>query len=223
MPELTAGRLATLDVLAGLPEPTLAWLVSHARVIEAPAGARLFGPGRPPEAMLLLLAGRVRVVQMSEQGRELVLYRIAPGETCVLTTACLLSHDDYMAHGYAETAVEALALPRPAFEELVEESTEFRRFVFQAFSRRMTDIFRVIEDVAFARLDVRLAQRLLALAGGEASLMITHQQLAAELGTAREVVSRQLQEFQRRGLIEVARGEVRLSDAAALKKLADSP
>ena len=107
----------------------------------------------------------------------------------MLTTACLLAYEDYSAEGVAETDVSAVAIPRAVFEDMIARSSVFRRFVFTAYSRRITDLFMVIEEVAFRRVDIRLAQKLLELASGAAALDVTHQRLAAELGTAREVVS----------------------------------
>ena len=183
-------------------------------------GTVLFAPGMEPVNLLLLLAGTVRVQQSSDSGREIVLYRVEAGESCVLTSACLLAQEDYAAEGVAETDVTAVAIPRATFDDLVGRSRQFRDFVFQAYARRMTDLFRVIDEVAFGRIDARLAERLLALARGTGAVQATHQQLAAELGTAREVVSRQLTEFQRRGWIGQSRGLVTLSDPQALAAVA---
>ena len=183
-------------------------------------GTVLFAPGMEPVNLLLLLEGTVRVQQSSDSGREIVLYRVEAGESCVLTSACLLAQEDYAAEGVAETDVTAVAIPRATFDDLVGRSRQFRDFVFQAYARRMTDLFRVIDEVAFGRIDARLAERLLALARGTGAVQATHQQLAAELGTAREVVSRQLTEFQRRGWIGQSRGLVTLSDPQALAAVA---
>ena len=106
------------------------------------------------------------------------------------------------------------------FDELVSQSAEFRQFVFSAFGRRITNLFHVIEEVAFQRVDIRLAEKLIELSAGETLVRITHQQLAAELGTAREVISRQLSEFQRRHWIEQSRGVIKLEDKPGLKRLA---
>ncbi len=195
-------------------------LLARSTIIEAPRGTVLFGPGKSPENMLFLLEGSVRVQQTSEGGREIVLYRIHAGESCVLTTACLLAYDDYAAEGIAETDISAAAIPRPVFDDLVATSAEFRKFVFFAFSKRITDLFLMIDEVAFQRIDVRLAQKLQELAQGMPEVQTTHQQLAAELGSAREVISRQLQEFQRRGWITQTRGTIALTDPDALAKLA---
>jgi CRP/FNR family transcriptional regulator len=195
-------------------------LVDNSSIIAVPKDTVIFGPGKTPDHLLLLLQGTVRVQQMSEKGREIVLYRVRSGESCVLTTACLLAFEDYSAQGIAESDVEAVAIPMRIFDELVSQSTQFRQFVFAAYSRRITELFHVIEDVAFQRIDVRLAEKLLELLAGDTLIRITHQQLAVELGTAREVISRQLSEFQRRQWIEQSRGLIQLRDRSGLERLA---
>lgn len=206
--------------LAGLEDSIRDVLVSQSRIVTVPEGAVIFGPGKAPENLLLLLDGTVRVQQVSDNGREIVLYRVHSGESCVLTTACLLAYEDYSAEGIAETDVRAVAVPRGVFEELIAKSATFRRFVFTAYSKRITDLFFVIEEIAFRRVDIRLAQKLLALARDGDRVTVTHHQLATELGSAREVVSRQLQEFQRRDWVRLARGTVEITDRAALEILA---
>ncbi len=206
--------------LARLKDEVRQTLLKRSEIISAPRGSVIFGPGKSPENMLFLLEGSVRVQQVSEGGREIVLYRIHAGESCVLTTACLLAYENYAAEGIAETDIRAAAIPRAVFDDLVANSAAFRTFVFSAFSKRITDLFLMIDEVAFQRIDVRLAQKLQELAQGSAEIHTTHQQLAAELGSAREVVSRQLQEFQRRGWIVQTRGTITLNDPVALAALA---
>ncbi len=198
-------------------------LIETSRIVRLPAGTRIFGPGQAPDAYLLLINGSVRVQQVSDTGREIVLYRVSAGESCVLTTACLMGYEDYQAEGIAETDVEAAAIPRTTFDDLIAKSAAFRRFVFTAFSVRVSNLMRVIEEIAFSRIDVRLAQHLIKLGGTQNHIDFTHQQLAAELGTAREVISRQLNEFQRRGWIATSRGAIDILDAAALEHLATAP
>ena len=206
--------------LSRLNSDTKKLLLARSRIESTRAGETLFGPGVSPENMLFLLDGTVRVQQVSDTGHEIVLYRIHAGESCVLTTACLLAFKDYAAEGIAETDVKAAAVPKDVFDELVATSKSFRDFVFAAFSKRITDLFQVIDEVAFQRTDVRLADRLIELSENHDSVSTTHQKLAVELGTAREVISRQLQEFQRRGWIEQARGRVQLLDREQLARLA---
>ncbi|TBX27711.1 Crp/Fnr family transcriptional regulator [Nioella sediminis] len=207
--------------LSRLPERIRGILDARSTVIRMPKGTVIFGPGNSPENLLFLLDGTVRVQQLAENGREIVLYRVQAGESCVMTTACLLAYEDYSAEGVAETDIKAAAIPRAVFDDLISQSKEFRTFVFSAYSKRITDLFHVIEDIAFQRMDIRLAQKLLDLKQGD-TVKATHQQLAAELGTAREVISRQLSEFQRRDWIKQTRGNVELLDEASIAKLAQS-
>ncbi len=203
--------------LAQLPHDILRGLQAGSRLITLPEGARVFGPGQTPANFLLLLEGTIRVQQVSEGGREIVLYRVSAGESCALTTACLMGDTEYQAEGVAESTIEAAAIPRPIFERLIAESPLFRRFVFTAFGSRIADLCRVIDEVAFSRVDIRLAQKLLQLKNSNDEVETTHQHLAIELGTAREVVSRQLHEFQRRGWIRSGRGVISVTEGSSLR------
>lgn len=210
-------RFAGLSLL-GANEQAL--LREHGSIVSIAKNSVIFGPGKAPDNLLLLLEGVIRVQKLSEKGREIVLYRVRAGESCVLTAACVLAFEHDSAEGIVEQTVQAVALPMKVFDLLVSQSAEFRRFIFAAYSRRMTELFQVIEDVAFQRVDVRLAEKLLELAEGGVSIQITHQQLAAELGTAREVITRQLSEFQRRQWLQISRGRIELLDNDSLARLA---
>lgn len=218
-------RQATLPdrfpALRHLEEDSLSLLERSAIPVTLPAGAKAFEAGMPCGNYLMVASGRVRVQQLSESGREIVLYRLAGGESCVLTTACLLAHEDYAAEAIAETEVSALAVPRACFDRLLAESPRFRDFVFSAYASRLTDLLLLVEEVAFRHIDARLAERLLALQDPPGTLSLTHQELAVELGTAREVISRQLKEFERHGYVRRERGRIDIVDAAALKEIAD--
>lgn len=207
--------------LEALPRSLRDRLLAESKTVTLNEGDLVFGPGAVPEHLLLLLDGTVRVQQLSAEGREIVLFRVSGGDSCILTTACLLAYEDYAAEGRAETDVQAAAIPRAVFEDLVATSKDFRRFMFMAYSKRIADLFLTIEEIAFQRVDVRLAQRLLELDRGAHVVKSTHAQLAAELGTAREVITRQLREFQRRGWVRVARGSVELTNVEGLRKLVE--
>lgn len=208
--------------LASLEEPFKTLLLERSSIVEIPKDANLFGPGTRPDSLILLLAGSVRVEQMSESGRAIILYRINAGESCIMTTACLLAFEDYTARGIAECDLQAVAVSRELTDQLLAGSQDFRQFIFGAFARRITELFRVVEEVAFQRIDVRLAQKLLELAGNDVVVSTTHQQLAEELGSAREVISRQLRELQRRGWIQQSRGLITLLDLDNLSELSSA-
>lgn len=189
---------------------------AHAAVL--PPGAVAFRPGETCNNFLMVLSGAVTVRLRSESGHELVLYRVQRGETCLLTTSCLFTTAPYDAEGVVEEEVHAIALPRPAFDAMIAASPLFRRFVFAAFGVRLTDIFAVIDAVAFQRMDKRLAQWLLTRPGD--AIETTHAAIAGELGTAREVVSRLLKDFERRHFVAMQRGRVTLTDRGKLGALA---
>lgn len=205
-----------------LPRPVRDRLVGVGRVVRFSRGEQVFGPENIPDSLFFLFEGTIRVSQTSDNGRDIVLYRVDAGESCVLTTACMLAEEAYNAEGIAETDITAIVLPKLSFDQLVAEEAAFRNFVFAAYSRRLIDLLRVVDDVAFGRIDVRLAHRLMTLGDGLKEIPATHQQLASELGTAREVISRVLQDFQKRGLIAQSRGRIALLDKSALTALADS-
>jgi CRP/FNR family transcriptional regulator len=176
-----------------------------------PAGHVVFAPGQPCNAFLVVKSGSVRVSTVTDSGRELMLYRVGPSETCVLTTASLLSSADYDAEGCAETDSEALMIPKPLFEELLATSAAFRHFVFSSYGERLRDLIALVQEVSKRQVDKRLA-RFLIERGATGPIAATHQVIAAELGTAREVVSRLLKQFEADGLVKLERRQIEITD-----------
>ncbi len=209
-------RFAGLDQL---DPATRALLERAAMIVDLPAGAVPFRPAQPCDGYVFVISGAIRVQLLSETGREIVLYRVEAGQTCILTTACLMGGGEYPAEAVAETDVTAALLPNAAFHELLGRSPTFRAFVFGAFGRRFADLMVVVDEVAFRRIDLRLARFLLDHMDAERRLALSHQEIAAELGSVREVVSRQLKEFERRGWITLDRRRVEILDTAALAAL----
>jgi CRP/FNR family transcriptional regulator len=196
--------------------------LDRARLLTLPPGAVTFRPGAPCSAFIVLLKGVVRVRMLSETGREIVLYRVEAGETCILTTACLMSRREYSAEAIVDSEAQAALIARADFEALMATSSGFRDFIFGSFGERLADMFTVVDEVAFRRIDRRIARFLLDHGGPERAVALSHADLAVELGTVREVVSRQLKEFERRGWVELARGRITISDGAALERIARS-
>ncbi len=208
---------AAFPAFDALDEQSAQLLAQSARIVTVPAGTVLFQEGGQCGAYVLVLDGSVRVQKVAENGREIVLYRVEGGQACVLTTNCLISNDDYSAQGIAETKVRALMVPASTFRSLLDRSPVFRNFVFSAYATRISDLLLLIEEVAFGRIDVRLANWLRQHANGVGEIRATHQEIAVELGTAREVISRQLKEFERRGWVKLFRGRVDLLDRQGLE------
>jgi CRP/FNR family transcriptional regulator len=183
------------------------------------AGTVLFDAHTPCAGFPLVLSGTIRVLQRYPNGREMPLYRVHPGESCLLSGSCLLGHTDYEATGVADTDVELFVIPAADFEALVASDPAFRRHVFALFGERLATLFGLVEAIAYQKLDQRLAALLLAR-GSEVS--VTHQELADELGSVREIVSRLLRSFEDKGWVSLARQRITITDREALGALADA-
>lgn len=210
LPDLIRARF---PVLAELPAARLTELLAAAPVRQAPAGSVLFEPSMPCEGFPLVLEGSVRVAKTSPSGREIVLYRVSPGEACILSGGCLLSETEYSAQGVAETDVTLLRIPPHMFQELILQHPPFRRFVFDMYGVRLAEVMELIEEVAFRKLDTRLA-RLLIQRGPV--VHATHQNLADELGSVRVFISRLLRNFEESGWVRLDRERVTVVDPKAL-------
>ena len=184
--------------------------------ILAPAGRRLFEEGAPCTHFPLLVDGVIRATKAGPDGHEILLYRLNPGESCVITVVALLGESPYPAVGSAEVNLKLFGVPRALFLDLVLKSPPFRVFVFEFLSRRMAHLMTLIDDVAFRRVDQRLASRLLL---DHKPIAATHQMLADELGTTREVVSRTLESFEEEGMLRLGRRRIEVLDRDALARV----
>ena len=213
----TAALLALYPALAALPAAERdEVLAQQAQAVQVPAGTLLFEEGAPCRGFPLVLSGAVRVARGAANGRSLELYRVTPGELCVASTTCLFGQHALVAHGETTEPTELVLLSPAGFERWVAFEP-FRRFVFGVFADRLAELMALAEAVAFQRLDQRLAAALL---GHGSTLKLTHQALADELGTAREMVTRLLKRFEQAGWVALGRERIELRDAAALRQLA---
>jgi len=211
--------LLLYPVLRALPPAQLAALCQAGTLLQMPASGEVFAEGQTCKGFPLILSGTIKVVKTSAGGREMLLYRVPPGDSCIITSCCLLAGSPYSARGIAESPLSLLLLPIALFEELMADSRPFRDFVFQLFAERIADLMQLVEEVAFHRLDQRLAKLL--LARGDA-IHCTHQALAEELGSVREIVSRLLKGFAAAGWVSLAREQIVVVDRAGLRQLADA-
>ena len=196
-------------------------LLADASIVRLDRDNFVFRAGDLCEAFLIMLSGSVRVQLISSNGREVTLYRIGPGGSCILTTSCLLSREHYPAEAITESDTRALAISTTAFQVALESSQWFRKFVFDGFSSRLTSVIQKIEEIAFTPIDVRLAAFLLELDDSRTQ-DLTHQDIAVELGTAREVVSRHLKRFESQGWVELGRGQISVVDRHSIEVVARS-
>ncbi len=194
-------------------------VAAKAKRVRLPEKQSVFRSGDPCTAFLLVLEGSVRVQLMAAGGRQVTLYRVEPGSTCILTTSCLFSHQRYPAEAITDSPVTALSLPAAEFEAALASSSAFRRFVFDGFARRLAEVIERFEEHNFIAIDARLAAAIVAMEPERLS-DITHQALADELGTAREVVSRHLKRFEQSGLVRIGRGRLEVLDEPGLRRIA---
>ena len=195
-------------------------LSKTARIVEAPIGTIGYREGGACGAYVMRLAGQSRVYKMSAGGREILLYRVHAGETCVITTTCLLGNSNYPASTIVEEPIRDVIIPSAAFNQLMIDSKVFRTFVMTNYGALISDLIVLLDEVAFHSLDARLAKLLLDT--GSATISRTHQLMADELGTAREVVSRQLKRFEQKGWVQLGRGHVEISNRTKLEVMANS-
>jgi CRP/FNR family transcriptional regulator len=197
-------------------KPSLAELGPTLAPFQVPAGTVLFHEASPCQGFPLVLEGEIKVSRSSGDGRTLELYRVLPGELCLVSSSCLFRSQPLSAQGIATKASTLLLIPPAIFARWLEEPA-FRDEVLGLFAERMADLTALVDAVAFRKLDQRLARALL---GRGTVLSLTHQALADELGTVREIVTRLLRRFEREGWVELAREQVRILDSAALRRQA---
>jgi CRP/FNR family transcriptional regulator, anaerobic regulatory protein len=214
---MIAELIPLYPVLQVLPADAVTRFSGAAQRMLVPTGTVLFDERQPCRGFPFILAGGIRVLKHSANGRVLPLYRVIPGESCIITSSCLLGNVDYNARGVTESETTLVFLPKPEFDALLLHPP-FRDFVFHLFAERIGELLQLVEEVAFRKLDQRLANRLL---GKGAGLHITHQQLADELGSVREMISRLLKGFAEQGLVRLGREQIEILDPAGLRRVAE--
>src|SRR5512144_247048 len=210
---LAARVAAEFPELRDAPAATLERIARHGVYRKVPAGTVMFSERTPCGGFPLVLAGSVRVVQRYANGRELQLYRIKAGESCLLSGTCLLGHTDYAASGIADDKLELLIIPAPQFHALVAEDPEFRKYVFGLYGERLATLLNLVESIAYRKLDQRLAALIVQRTkDGATTIHATHQALADEIGSVREAVTRLLRSFEDRGWVELGREKIVVRD-----------
>lgn len=218
MGDMTADVFERYPLLASLDERHRRLVAERGVGFRAPAGTVLFDLDGQCAGNVLILAGEVEVSRPAADGRELLLYRLGPGDTCVLTLGCLLGGGSYQARAVVSADVAGVQLPQPVFQQLLDGSPPFRTAMLGMFARRMGRLVRLLEAVAFGSVEQRLAQELL---DRGPNVRATHAQLATAIGSAREVVSRQLSGWAELGWIRPGRGRLTVADPEALRHLAE--
>lgn len=208
--------LRLYPAFSSMPAAALDRTFEEATLRTVPAGTVMFDESNPCQAFPMLVEGTIRVSKIAANGRELQMYRVVPGESCLITASCLLGNVPYSARGIAESAVTMVVLPPELFNRLVAEHEPFRRYIFSLFSERLSELMQLVEAVAFHRLDRRLAALLL---GKGRTIQATHQHIAEELGSVREIVSRLLKNFAEQGLVSLSREKIEVLNPQELRRI----
>lgn len=212
------GLVQNCASLTGLPAQVHNEIAVQASLVSIPANTLLFDCGSSCGALPLVLSGSIRVFKQSESGREISLYRVNENQLCIITLSCFLGGDSYPASGVTDEDVTAITLPRPLFLQLIERQKSFREIAFHLFAERLAGLMQLIDEVTFHKLDQRLA--VLLLQHGP-QINESHQQIADELGSVREIVSRLLKQFEGKGWIRLARKHIEIIDTDALQSFVD--
>lgn len=214
--DLISRWLASFPELTELEDEHRGELLGSTQFNRLRGGDVAYRQGQHCHAYVMCIEGQTRVFKTSESGREILLYQVGPGETCVLTTSCLMAGSSFPAESNAETDVLLAVLPASVFHRLMGVSPRFRKFVLDNYGDLLSSLIMLVDEVAFASLDLRLARRLLAEANAQGVVAKTHQQLALDLGSVREVISRYLAEWERMGWVHATRGSIEVKNRSVL-------
>lgn len=210
-------------LLQSLPRTVLERL-SAQPVIELPGGAQVFETHTDCGGFPILLSGMVRVFKHLANGRRIELYRVTPAEPCILSLGCLLGGGQYPASGMTQGQARMVIMSPAMFRECLASDEAFRTGIFRALGDRLVHTMELVEEITTLRLDVRLAAALLVheAAAGQCGqpIAVTHQELADELGTVREMISRVLDDFLQQGLVVLGRGKIQIADVGRLRRIA---
>ena len=217
--------LAVVPELRGLPRDLADRLTTQARSARAPSSGTLFEEGADCSGVLVLTRGELRVAKLSTEGRELGLFHLRSGDLCMMSNSCLIEKGICPAQGLAVGEAAGVLIPQSLFLALLERIPTFQSTVLRNLGTRASQLMQIVEEIAFRRLDQRLASLLLreVKPTPAATIGLTHQTLAERLGTSREIVSRILKSFELRGLLQLERGRIRLLEPESLREIALPP
>jgi CRP/FNR family transcriptional regulator len=183
--------------------------VQAGQIVDLPRGHQIYWQGDACQAIAFILSGSIRVYKCSENGREISLYEIVPGETCILNASCIIGRQGYPANAVTLNECRALLIPAQVFRRLMPLHEPLRIFIYSLLGQRLAEIMELVEEVAFRRMDDRLRDYLLEKSSDDI-LRATHQTIANDLGTSREVVTRLLRDLENRGEVHVSRNAITL-------------
>lgn len=208
--------LDTIPLLENLDKSLKERLFRSTRVVSYKKEQVIFRPGEDCRYFILVVDGCVRIHKYSENGHELNLHRMKKGDFCEVSAVCFLADNHYCAEAIAEKNSRVALIDKSSFYEILQGSPQFRQEVFRVINSNLAQLISFVETIAFSPLELRLAARLVEAAADSIEINETHREIAADLGTSREVVSRMLKKFERKNWVSLRRGVIRVVDPAAL-------
>jgi CRP/FNR family transcriptional regulator, anaerobic regulatory protein len=215
--------LKLFPVLASLGEADRKTLFEAGQVFDMPQGQMLLLPSQQCQYIPLVMSGQLRVFKLSDNGREMTLFRTGPGETCLMSIACRIKDEDFPAQAQVEEQARLFMVPLPVYSAILDRSLAWKDYLIITLYEHLTVTMAALEAVAFDRTDRRLAAWLLEkTSGGSGRIKTTHEAIAVELGTVREVVSRLLGEFKSHNAVSLGRGRIDILSPAFFRKMLDA-
>jgi len=219
-----SGRLqASFPFLNKLKLDMLKRFMETIKIGKYPIGTVILEEGSSCTNMVFVLDGTIRVYKLSPEGKEITLYRLGNGETCVLSVSCIMGNLHYPAMAEVEEEITLGIIPAAFYNELFLAESACQQFIFNTISTRLQEVMLLVDEVVFKNMDTRLAAFILQKLykdNIEERLDMTHEKIAIELGTAREVVSRLLKDFEKKNIVSLSRGKIIVKDKEFLKKIA---
>ncbi|MDJ0531597.1 MAG: Crp/Fnr family transcriptional regulator [Xenococcaceae cyanobacterium MO_207.B15] len=204
-----------------LDNPSQINFLNQCQQVSLSAGKFICLEGDVCNHLPLVISGSVRVYKIGTSGREITLYHLEKGDSCIMTASCIISQKEFPAFAVTETEVEAIIIPANSLRKWVMHNPTWQEYIFGLLSQRLADVIEIIEEVAFRRMDCRIASYLIKNCDRTIPTMqITHEAIAQELGSSREVVSRILKTFEKQGLLSLSRGMIQLKNWNELEKIA---
>lgn len=208
--------IQSFPILEQLADADQKIFFESAQCVTVPKNLLLLKDGDACQDMIFILHGSVRVYKLSEEGGEITLYRLTQGDTCILNVSCIMNAQHYNAMAETEEETTFLIIKGDVFKNILHSNSLWQEFIFKKLSDRLLEVMMIVEQVTFQRMDKRLALFILDNYGGQ-PIQITHEAIALELGTAREVISRLLKNFEKQQIIKLSRGSIQVLNVQQLE------
>ena len=218
--EIAQTLASIFPVWEKLDSETKKKVLNQGQYISLSAGQFICLEGDMCDRLPLVISGSVRVYKIGESGREITLYHLDQGDSCIMTASCIISQKVFPAFAVSETEVEAFTIPANSLRKWVRHNSVWQEYIFGLLSQRLANVIEIVEEVAFGRLDCRIATYLINNCDRNSkTVRITHEAIAQELGSSREVVSRILKTWEKQGLLSLSRGKIALKNWLELEKI----